>query len=327
MNGVAYYTAADARFFPGVVALLNSLQLAGASGPLFVVDCGLTEDQKRRLAPHATLVPTHKGLHPVLQKATGPIAHPAEVMVIIDSDILVTRPLEPLFAGARGGAIIGFEDQYFRDRTFSEWSSLGLGTPKVRPYVNCGLLIMSRTTGEELLPVFVELQERLDPERAHFGGAPKSAEGTNPFYFADQDILNALFSTRFDGRIVTLEQRLAPVPPFEGLNLLPDAPLSCAYADGVVPYGLHHILEKPWLSSVEPSVYSEIFRRVVSAPEAPLRLGSREIPLRLTTTRLAPVARASASFRRAAHRRVRGKLGLRPMIERSVRRLRGHGAE
>ena len=323
-DGIAYYTAADARFFPGLVGLLNSLRLTGAEGPLFVVDCGLTEDQRRRLTPLATLVPTHKGLHPRLQKATGPLAYPAELMVIIDSDILVTRPLDTLLTDAARGAIVGFEDKFYPDRTFGDWASLGVGTPKERPYVNCGLLVMSAATGEELLPVFVELQERFDQSRADFGGAPTSTQTANPFYFGDQDILNALFSSRFDGRVVTLEARLAPVPPFEGLELLADAPLSCAYADGVVPYALHHTLEKPWLSLLEPNAYSEIFSRVLAIPESPLRLGRGEIPLRLAAGRLASVARAFASARRVVRRRIRGKLGLRPAIERNLRqRARG----
>lgn len=322
ISGVAYYTAADARFFPGVVALLDSLRLVGEVGPVFVVDCGLTDAQRARLGKHVTLVPTHKGLHPVLQKATGPLAHPAELMVIVDSDVIVTRPLGPLLADAAAGNVVGFEDRYFADRSFDEWSAFGLGTPSRRRYVNGGLLVVSAATADALLPKFVELQERLDPTRTHFGGAPKATEQSNPFYFADQDVLNALFSTQFAERIVAHEYRLAPVPPFEGLEVLNDDLLACRYSDGARPFALHHIMQKPWLSPLERNAYSEILRRVVDAPEAAIRLGSRDLPLRLTNSRLAVVDRAWVSARRKVRAATRGKLGLRPLVERRVQRLR-----
>ena len=321
---VAYYTAADARFFPGVVALLNSLRLRGEDAPLFVVDCGLTRRQRERLSAHTTLIPTNESLHPSCQKATGPLSYPAELMVVVDSDIILTRSLAPLFEDARMGNIVGFEDKFFRDRTFEEWSLLGFGAPAKRRYANAGLLIFSETTADELLPTFVELQEQLlvDPSRAHYGGAPRSSGHSNPFYFADQDILNALFSTRFDGRVVTLDHRLAPVPPFEGLEVPDDDPLSCSYADAVRPFALHHIMDKPWLSPIEPNAYSEILRRVVTAPAAPIRLDGRDIPLRLTDSRLAPVARWWLAARLGLHRHLRGRLGLRPVIARWLSQLR-----
>src|SRR5262245_56422838 len=143
---IAYYTVADAAFFPGVVALFNSLRLVGEGAPLFVVDCGLTTSQQDRLSPHVSLISRARTLHPVLQKATGPLAQPAEIMVLIDSDILVTRPLTPLFDDAAQGRIVAFEDDFYRERWFAEWSSLGLGDPRRRRYVNFGLLIFSATT-------------------------------------------------------------------------------------------------------------------------------------------------------------------------------------
>ena len=326
-NGVAYYTVADARFFPGVVGLLNSLRLAGEEAPLFVIDCGLTKAQIDRLSAHVTLVPAHKGLHPGFQKAAGPHTHPAEIMVMIDADILVARPLAPLFADAARGLIVGFEDDYFQYRCFAEWSSLGFGTPQKRRYVNSGLLIFSATTADELLPIFVELQEQLDPARGYFGGAARSTYASNPFYFPDQDIFNALFCTRFDGRMVRLEHRLAPVPPFTGLEVLDGSPLACRYADGVVPYVLHHILKKPWLSPMDANPYTDLFRRIVTNPEAPVRLGARDVPLRLTGSRFAPIDQWRVSLQQGAHRRFRGKLGLRPAVERTVRQLRGRRQE
>jgi hypothetical protein len=323
---VAYYTVSDAAFFPGAVALLNSLRLAGENGPLYVVDCGLTVSQRERLRGHATLVPRQGTLHPVLQKATGPLAHPAEIMVLVDADILLTtRPRSPLLEEAANGQIVGFEDLAFSDRSFPEWATLGLGAPLQRPYLNCGLLIFSHATASQLLPLFVELQARLDPVTTHFGGAEESS----PFYFADQDILNAMMCTLYEGRVTRLEHRLAPVPPFSGVKVLKGKGPECTYGDGVAPYALHHILAKPWLTSSEMNAYSVLFQRVTMAPEAPLPLDQREVPFRLSNNRLAPIVRSWLSLRQTAHRRFRGKLGLRPAVERRVRQLRSsrqHGS-
>ena len=318
---VAYYTVADTRFFPGVVALLNSLRLAGEEAPLFVVDCGLTDAQRERLADHVTFVAANRDVHPGIQKAAGPLTHPAEIMVLIDADILVTRPLTPLFADASRGLIVGFEDKYYRDRCFPEWSSLGLGNPRKHRYVNSGLLIFSAVTADELLPLFVELQAQLDPT-LFFGRAAESSQESNPFYFADQDIFNALFCTRFDGRVVRLDHRLAPVPPFPGIEVLDGSRPACAYADGVVPYALHHILKKPWLSPMDANPYSDLFTKVVTNPQAPVRLGARDVPRRLTDSRLAPIDQWWVSLRGSAHRTFRGKLGVRPAVERRVQQLR-----
>jgi len=315
-SGHAYYTVADASFFPGAVALLNSLRLGGERAPLFVVDCGLTDAQKNTLAKHATVVPKQEGLHPVLQKATGPMAHPAELMILVDADILITSSLAPLLERAADGQVMGFEDSASPDRHFAEWSSLGLGVPATRPYVNCGMLIFSASTASEFLPLFVELQEQLDPADTHFGGGAIS----NPFYFADQDILNGMLCTRFEGRVTRLEPRLAPMPPFSGLAVVDGSPLGCAYGDGVVPYALHHILEKPWLSKLRPSLYSELFTTCVTHPEAPIRLGWRDVPLRLTNSWLAPLDRMRVELQLVAHQRLRGKLGIRPAIERRIQR-------
>jgi hypothetical protein len=51
-----YYTIANSPFFPGLVALLNSLGLTGNRGELVVLDRGLEEEQRELLAPHATVV-------------------------------------------------------------------------------------------------------------------------------------------------------------------------------------------------------------------------------------------------------------------------------
>ena len=46
-----FYTVTDAEFFPGTVALLNSLRLVGHREPLVVLDNGLTPEQRDAARP------------------------------------------------------------------------------------------------------------------------------------------------------------------------------------------------------------------------------------------------------------------------------------
>lgn len=316
---LAYYTVATASYFPGAVALLNSLRRAGEEAPLFVVDCGLTATQRERLSTCATVVPRDENLHPVLQKATGPLARPAKVMVCIDADILVTRPLGPVVKEAEAGRIVTFEDFGNPGRFFDEWSSPELGEARRRPYINSGFFAFSSETAREFLPLFSQLQQTVDVASTFVGdGSP-----SHPLYFADQDVLNALLCTRFDGRVARLERRLAPFPPFEGVEVANGGHELCAYADGVVPFALHHTYRKPWLAPLQTNIYSQLFTMLLADPQACLPIDPRELPLRLTNRPLARADRWRAARQHAAHRRLRGKLRIRPRIARLRTRIVG----
>ena len=65
----------------------------------------------------------------------------------------------------------------------------------------------------------------------------------------------------------------------------------------MAPYLLHHFEYKPWIDSLKPTVYSELLTRLVTAPDAPVRLEERDLPLRLRTTALAPLDRWRASLK------------------------------
>jgi hypothetical protein len=315
----AYYTVANAPYFLGTVALLNSLRRVGEAGSLVVVDCGLTEAQRELLSSEATVVDSEAGLHPVLQKAKGPFACPAKVMVFIDADILVTRSLDPIVRHAQTGRVVVFEDSGNPDRYFTEWSSLGLGEVPRRPYVNSGLFGFSWETADVLLPLFLQMQQSVDVSSTFkAGGSP-----SYPLYFADQDLLNVLLCTHFDDRTTRLDRRLAPFPPFDGVELVVGEQTLCRYSDGVVPFTLHHTYRKPWLASLEPNIYSRLFTILMSDPDACLPMNPRDLPLRLTNRRLAPVDRWRATGQHAAHVRLRGKLKLRPRIARVRARVAG----
>ncbi len=307
---LAYYTLTDAAYFLGTVALLNSLRWVGEDAPLFVVDCGLTPAQRQRLSTRATVVSCRADLHPLLQKATGPLAHPARVMVFIDSDILVTRPLAPLLREAEAGRIVAFEDFGNPDRFFDEWSSLQLGQARRRPYVNSGLFALSWETSKCFLPLFDRMQLAVDMQLSVAGGGSPSY----PFYFPDQDILNAVLCACFDGQVTRLERRLAPFPPFPEIEIVDGDRTLCAYPDGVAPFVLHHTYRKPWLASLRANSYSRLFTFLVADPQACLPLGPRDLPPRLSNRPLARLDRWRAAKQHAAHNRLRGRLGIRPRV-------------
>src|SRR6516162_7754460 len=118
----AFYTVCSSSYFPGVIALLNSLRLTGHSGPLFVLDVDLNSEQRRRLQDHCTLIrsDTQDGINPLLLKGYPEAIGVDDVVVIIDSDIIVTGSLMPAVELGLAGQICAYPDED-DDRWFSEW--------------------------------------------------------------------------------------------------------------------------------------------------------------------------------------------------------------
>ena len=318
-NELAFYTVANAAHFPGAVALLNSLRLVGETAPLYVVDCGLTPSQRGVLSAHATLVPQLGNLHPMLQKPTGPLAHPAEVMVVLDADMIVTRRLTPLIEETAAGRIVLFENDL--DRFFPEWSTLGLGDPHYFRYVcSAPLFLPFSPAANELLHLLNDSYDRVDGSATIHGGAKVSS----PFFFVDQDILNAILCTRYGDEVVRLEHRLAPMVPFTGLRVSDRETLTCVYADGVSPYLLHHVLRKPWLAATKANPYTELFTRVTFGSDVPIRLAPHDVPVRLRPSSLAGLDWVRVSMQAELSSRVRGRLGIREALSRGLaeRRIR-----
>ncbi|NJQ96832.1 MAG: hypothetical protein HC784_02240 [Hydrococcus sp. CSU_1_8] len=95
-RNVTFTPFSDARYFPGVVALLNSLRLTGHQHRLVILDCGLTPNQRESLQTHCTLFEMPKVLasNPTLFKPFPNLLNPTGTVVIIDSDMIVTRSLQ-----------------------------------------------------------------------------------------------------------------------------------------------------------------------------------------------------------------------------------------
>jgi hypothetical protein len=306
MPPAAFYCVSSRPYFPGAVALLNSLRLMGHEEPLFVLDCGLDPVQRELLEPHATLVEAPSGVEPTLAKGLAPLAHPAEVMVLLDADMIVTRPLNALVESAAEGRIVAFQTGL--DRFFAEWGPLlGLGPIRRQRYLSSGFLCMGRGVGTEVLRLVSDLQARIDPEVLWWArGRPRE-----PLCFGDQDVLNAVLSSRVQPeRIIALENRLLSELPFEGLRVIDAGRLRCAYQDGVEPYLVHHILYKPWLDAIYYTAYARLLTRLLFSPDVALRLDRRDVPLRLGTGLRARIVRKATNARDRIRWLVRNRLPL-----------------
>ncbi len=194
--------------------------------------------------------------------------------------------MSDLVEGAARGRVVAFEND--RPRYVPEWGELlGLGEARPGPYVTSGLVALGGPTGDRVLELLDDRQRRVDAERTVFGEHPDPAY---PFYYLEQDVLNAVLRTRVDpDRLVVLENRLAANPPFAGLRLHDVDSISCSFGDGTVPYALHHFGRKPWLEPIYHGLYSRLFARLLLGADVAVRVPEEMVPLRM---RSGPRARA-----------------------------------
>ena len=269
----AFYCVADERYFAGAVGLVNSLRLLGHRDPILLLDCGLTGEQRDLLAPEADLVAAPAKSLPWLLKTVAPLERPADVMVLLDTDMVATRPLGELFERAAAGRLVAFADR--ANRFDPDWGELlGLATPKRGTYVSSAAIAVGRELGEEVLGLLADRQSAVDFERTFW----RADEPGYPFRFADQDVLNAILSTRIEPeRLDALDARLAPTPPFDGLRVADARSLRCAYADGTEPYLVHHHVVRPWLEPTHHGVYSRLLHRLLVGPDVAIRVPERMI--------------------------------------------------
>lgn len=276
MTAAAFYCVSDARYFLGAVGLVNSLRLQGHREPIYVLDRGLEPAQRRLLEQETELVQGPPGAPPWLQKTIAPLRHPAEVSVLIDADMIATRPLGDLIAKARPGSVVAFEND--TDRFFEQWSDL-LGLPPVRraPYVSSGLVALGGETGRRVLETLDRLQERVD-ERRIFAGAGDPAY---PFFYPEQDVLNAILASEVEpGEVFRVPHALAPVPPYRGVRITDERRLRCRDAGGREPYVLHQYVRKPWLEPMFHGVYPRLLARLLLGDDVPIRLSPDQVPRR-----------------------------------------------
>ncbi|HEX6116097.1 MAG TPA: hypothetical protein VFY99_03285 [Solirubrobacterales bacterium] len=277
MSGAAFYCMSSEVYFLGAIGLINSLRLVGHEEPIYLLDCGLAPAHRERLEAHVTVLDAPPDVPPYLLKTLAPRAHPAEVMVLIDVDMVATRSLAPLIERAARGGVVAVKDRM--DRFVPEWgSALDLGPVRRAPYVSSGLVALGGKEGAEVLALVDDRLPRADYERSWFG----RDEPGYPLAYLDQDVLNAVIAARLEpGRVEVLDPRLAPVPPLNELRVLDPATLRCAYDDGVEPYVLHHFVVKPWLEPLYHGPYSQLLRRLWLGDDVAIPIAEEELPRRL----------------------------------------------
>ena len=284
----AFYCVADERYFLGAVGLVNSLRLVGHRERIFVLDCGLDDEQRELLAPEVELVAAPPGAPPWLRKTVAPLRRPADVAVLVDADMIVTRSLSELIERAAVDRVIAFRDR--QQRFCGDWGELlGLGTARRMPYVSSGLVFCGGPTGRRVLELLDEHQRAVDFELTFWR---RNVRGY-PFLYADQDVLNAILATGDRAaRAEPLEQRLAATPPYRGLRIADARTLRCAYRDVAEPYVVHQFVRKPWLEATYDGVYSRLLRRLLDADDVAVQPPRALIPLRMRTGALARAERA-----------------------------------
>ena len=313
LPGAAFYCVSSESYFLGAVALINSLRLVGHSEPVFVLDRGLSAAQRGLLEPEATLVGGSSDTTPFLLKTVAPLAHPAEVMVLIDADIIVTRPITDLIERAADERVVAVEHQL--DRSVPEWGELlGLAPTKPRQYVTSSLVVAGGALGRRVIGLMDSVQPRIAIESTPYsgdlpdfdvvGGSFSITNHDDPFYFADQDVLNAVLSSEVDPeRVEVIDRRLEATVPYEGLRVIDETSLHCAYDDGLEPYALHQIFPvKPWIEPTMPGPYRQLMMRLLLGRDVPVRVPRRDLPLHL---RPGVVAGARRWYRGALMGRIR----------------------
>jgi hypothetical protein len=292
MMSTAFYCVADERYFLGAVGMINSLRVIGHDEPVFVLDCGLTDEQRELLAPQVTLVEAPRAAPPWLLKTIVPLRNPAEVMVLIDTDIVVTRPLDELIAKAAENRVVAFENDM--DRFDPQWGELlGLGAVRRQPYVSSALVVAGQPLGGEVLGLMDELQDKVDFDNTFW----RANVSDYAFLYADQDVFNAILASTIEPEaLVALPNRLAPNPPFTGLRVADADTLRVTGPDGSEPYAIHHYTVKPWLQPTHHGVYSQLLRRLLIGPDAPLRVDHAELPVRFRAGPRAWLARKRANL-------------------------------
>ena len=297
--------------------MINSLRLMDHREQVFLVDCGLTRSQRACLDGHVTLVPAATDAHPALQRHVAPLQYPSDVMVLLDTDVIVTRSLSDLISRAAAGKVVAFSNDH--SRYFPEWSKVTNGrAPRRQPYVAAGHLFMAAEIGRHVLRSLQSGQERIDLRLTVLGhGTP-----ADPFYLLEMDVLNAVLAAEFDiNDLEVIDQALSPYTPFTGVRVVDERKLICRTADGREPYFLHHVLGKPWLQATRDNVYSQLLSRLLLDTDVAIAVDPRDVPLRLRRGHLGRLARLRASAHVAVRARVRGRLGVRRRLAARRRRL------
>lgn len=317
---VTYLTIADERFFVGAVALVNSLRLTGHHERIVVLDAGLTPGQRAILERECELREpplAREGVFVVFLKTVVHLLGLTGTVVLVDSDVIVTRNLGPVVAAAQAGRIVLVADQ-FPDRYFPEWEEiLGLERPPRRdPHLGAGFIALDLDQWPDFMPRWLELCGRVPPNRADLPfDLPRDVVRANPFAFPEQDVLNALLASEVEpDRIEVFPLDVFPGPPHnDALRIVDRQSLRCAYGEHE-PFLLHYWNHpKVWLPGARAGLaldaYVELMARLLTADDVPLRLPARSLPVWLRDGVRGRLVRRTP---RRIRRTIRGALRMLP---------------
>ena len=280
----AFYTVTDEGFFPGTVALLNSLRLVGHTEPLVVLDNGLTPAQRERLDQVATVVDVPDGAGSMPPPTLKPFPHLFEArgtVAIIDSDMIVSASLAPALSLAAEGKICLYAAPDWpsdRDRWFPEWQELfALRAPLRRqPYLNNGFVVFSTDHWPSLLEDWWVACSRI-PVGSVF------TEQDQALRLGDSDALNAILMSEIDPESVVLPAEGVQAAPYDAVDVVDEDRLVCLRDELQVSLLHHWSRPKVWSRQGQVRLdlrdpYIRLFPRVVFGRDAALRLSVRDVP-------------------------------------------------
>ena len=249
--------------------------------------------------------------NPTYFKMAGPRARPADLTVIIDSDMLVTGSLDSVFEKARLGMICAYADPEDR-RWFPDWESLlGVSAPRHQTYVNAGFVVFATKSWPGLVDRWWHLCLENATRPTVGEGAPDS-----PLSQADQDVLNALLMSEIPAEALCVlpddEHGGTPVIIRNEVEVTNLRTLACCR-------NLHPVRVLHWCSEAKPwdprvkrqsqnHAYARLLVRSTIWKYVPVRLPSSDLPYWLRGDVLSLVR---VSFWRSvawAWRRVRQRL-------------------
>ena len=200
-------------------------------------------------------------------------------MVLIDVDMIVTRPLGELIETRARRAVVAFEND--RDRFVPEWGELlGLGSSAAGRTSRSGLVSLGSDRGTRSSARSTSCQDAVDFERTFW----RRNDPDYPFLYADQDVLNAILCAGRDPRRARSPWRIGwpPTPPFGGCGCSTRRHCAAGYARRHRAVVLHQFFRKPWLEPMYHGVYSRLLRApAASATTSRSGFRARWVPLRL----------------------------------------------
>ena len=292
MNEVRFYAVSSARYFPGVVGLLNSLRITGHQHQLVVGSVGLTAQQKAALTEHCRVeeIPVGAKSNPLLYKPFPYLLNPDGIVIVLDADIIVTSSLKRIFKQAEEGKICVFPDPGGDDRWFVEWESLLQLSSSLRHqrYINSGFVAFSTAHWPNLLHRWWSACQLIPPSRT-FG---YNDLNDDPLLWGDQDALNAILMSEFP------EDALAIFPMEEGPTssamrkageVIDTQSLACTYQGHRVMLFQSTSSPKPWeftgWKRVWKNPYVILLSRVLSGTDVALKIPKMDLPIWLRSGR------------------------------------------